>query len=212
MQPLALQASNRTLIGKHASKRMRRLNNQVPAIVYGGQKPAQAITFEPIVIRSILKNDSYFSNILQLTIDNQLELVVLKAVQRHPVSSDIVHMDFQRVSDEQPINIRTTIRFINEAIAPGVKQNRGTVFHLLNEIEIKCLPKDLPDHLEVDLQHLAIEQSLHLSDISLPAGVEIPALQQGPEHDLPVVSIHKPKEQLADDTTETTDEQSAKSG
>ena len=209
--PFSLKATKRQSIGTGANRRLRR-ENQVPAILYGSDQQPLPITLSHFDVSKSLKNEAFYSHILEIDVDGQVEKVVVKSIQRHPSKAVILHMDFLRISDKHPIMMRVPLHFTGEDIAPGVKLGGGKVFHLMNDIEIKCLPKNLPEHLVVDISQLEIEQSLHLSDIQLPKGVEISSLQHGPEHDLPIVSIHKPKTQVVEEpTAETLNETAEKS-
>ncbi len=188
-----LSATPRSELGKAASRRLRRLDKRIPAIVYGGESEPCSITLDGNEVSKSLKYESFYSQILTLDIDGQSEKVVLKAMHRHPAKSTVMHMDFLRISKKQAITMRTPLHFVGEDVCPGIKQGGGAASHLMTDVEIKCLPEYLPEFIEVDVSKLNIEQSLHLSDLKLPAHVEIPQLAQGSEHDLPVVSIHKLK-------------------
>jgi len=176
--------------GKGASRRLRRAG-KVPAIVYGAGKEATSLTLRHSEMLRHLEHEAFYSHILSLKIGDQVEQVVLKDLQRHPAKPIIMHADFMRVSESEKIIMHIPLHFLNETACVGVKQGGGVVSHQMVEIEIRCLPKDLPEFISVDLLNLQLGQIIHLSELTLPAGVEIPALAHGAEHDLPVVTIHK---------------------
>jgi large subunit ribosomal protein L25 len=175
--------------GKGASRRLRQ-TNRVPAIIYGGGRKPRALSFEQHKVLKKLENEAFYSSILTIKVGDKSQPAILKDLQRHPSKPIIMHMDFQRIVDDVEIRMNVPLHFINEEIAIGVKQGGGTVNHLMNDVEVSCLPKYLPEYLEVDIAALELDEMLHLSDIKLPEGVEIPMLAQGPEHDHGIVSIH----------------------
>ncbi len=182
-----LHAVTRTDLGKGASRRLRR-SEQVPAVVYGAHKEPQSITLDHKKVTLALKNEAFYSHILNLHIDGQTTQAILKDVHRHPYKQMVLHMDFQRVSASEAINVHVPLHFLNEASAPGVKEG-GIINKHLNEVEVRCLPKHLPEYLEVDCGNLTLDATLHLSDLSLPAGIELVALSHN--HDNTVVSVHQ---------------------
>jgi len=188
-----LEAQSRANVGKGASRRLRREENLVPAIVYGGDKAPANISLAHNKLLHALENEAFFSSIITVNIDGQSESVVLKDLQRHPAKPRLIHADFQRVQADHALHVKVPLHFLNETTAVGVKQGGGTVSHLMTELEISCLPKDLPEFIEVDIAELNIGQSLHISDLKLPSGVSSIALQHGEESDLGVVSIIAPK-------------------
>jgi large subunit ribosomal protein L25 len=192
-----LEAQPRTEQGKGASRRLRR-EHRLPAIVYGAGKEPAAITMTHHVIQKYLDDESFYSQILTLDINGEKEKVVLRDVQRHPSKALIMHMDLLRIDEAELIRMHVPLHFINEEECPGVKVG-GQVSHQLVEVEILCLPSNLPEFIEVDLGGLALGESLHMSDIKLPTGVEIPELAQGHEHDLAVVTIYKGRTGSADE-------------
>ncbi len=184
-----LTAEVRKQLGKGENRRLRRLAQKVPAIVYGGGKASTPITIVHRHIDAALKNQAFYSHILTLHVDGKQEKVVLKALQRHPYKAQILHADFLRISASEKLYMQVPIHFVNEDTAPGVKISGGMISHLMNEIEIRCFPADLPEYIEVDLANLQIDESIHLSTLKLPHGVEIVALLH--QDDRPVVSINK---------------------
>lgn len=173
--------------GTSASRTIRR-NNGVPAIIYGAGKEPEMLVLEHNDVIKHLDHEAVYSHILDVKVDGKAQKAVLKAVQRHPSKPRILHMDFQRVSMSEKLRVHVPLHFINEETAVGVKAG-GIVTHNMVDIEVTCLPKDLPEFIDVDLVSLDVGASIHLTDIKLPAGVESIVLAQGVAHDLPVVSI-----------------------
>lgn len=191
MVDFALAAKIRNDMGKGASRRLRRRADEVPAIVYGGTREPQAISLSHNELSRALQNEAFYSHIITLTVDGVAEDVILKDLQRHPAKPVLLHADFQRVNKATKLHMRVPLHFLNQETAIGVKQQGGTVFHTLSDLEVLCLPADLPEYIEVDLAAVELDQVVHISDLKLPPGVESVALGQGADHDLPVVAIHK---------------------
>ncbi|WP_455384790.1 50S ribosomal protein L25/general stress protein Ctc [Acidihalobacter prosperus] len=187
--------------GKGASRRLRRAG-RVPGILYGGSGEATPISVEARVLYKQLENEAFYSHILNVQLEGKTERAVLRDLQRHPSHPTLLHFDLQRVSDDQAIHVRVPLHFLNEETAPGVKQGGGMVSHHLSEVEVSCLPKDLPEAIEVDLGALELNASVHLSDLKLPAGVTLIELSHGEEHDQAVVSISAPRGAAAADEEE----------
>ncbi|HFD38440.1 MAG TPA: 50S ribosomal protein L25/general stress protein Ctc [Anaerolineae bacterium] len=187
-----LNAQVRRDLGKGASRRLRR-EEKVPAVLYGGEAAPVALTLVHKDVMKALENEAFYSHVLTINVDGKAEKAVLKDVQRHPYKPRVSHMDFQRVSEKAKIRVHVPLHFMGGDVAPGVKQSGGIVNHLMNNVEVSCLPKDLPEFIEVDISQLNAGESVHLSELRLPAGVELPELAHGPEHDLPVVSIVLPR-------------------
>lgn len=187
MAEFELHADVRSEQGKGAVGRLRR-EGRVPAIMYGAGKEPMPIELAENVLRRQLSHEAFFSHVLTVKVDGREEKAVIKSLQRHPATERILHLDLLRVSETQRITMLVPIHFENEEDSPG-RRAGGSVSHHTTEVEITCLPKDLPEFLAVDALHMNIGDSIHLSQIPLPEGVEIPALAQGPEHDQPVVSI-----------------------
>ncbi len=185
------QASVRTPGGKGAARRLRRAE-RVPAILYGGGEEPLALSLEQNDVLKRLENEAVYSHVLTIQLPDREEKAILKALQRHPSRPVVTHMDFQRVSATEKIRVHVPLHFLNEATCPGVKKG-GIVSHSLMDVEVSCLPGDLPEFLEVDLAGMELGEILHLSDIKAPAGVEIIALTHGSEYDLQVVAIQLPR-------------------
>ena len=188
-----LHAKGREDSGKGASRRLRRLAGEIPAIVYGGKKDPQSLTLIHKDVLKALENEAYYSHIISLDVDGKSQDVVLKDVQRHPAKTVILHLDFLRINKTTALTIRVPLHFINEDNCVGVKKEGGIISHTMSELEVQCLPKDLPEFIEVDVSELALGSTLHISDIKLPKGVESVALSHGSEHDLPVAAVNKAK-------------------
>ena len=194
-----LEATTRNETGKANVRRMRRLENRVPAIIYGAGKDNEVISLDHTAVQTALKHEAFYSHILTIKVDGKAQKTVLKDLQRHPFKPKIMHMDFLRVSATEKLTMQVPLHFKGEDVAPGVKIGGGEISHLMNEVEIQCLPADLPAFIEADLSAIELNQSLHLSELTLPKGVEIVGLAE--DHDLPVASIHKPTVQMIEEST-----------
>jgi large subunit ribosomal protein L25 len=181
--------------GKGASRRLRR-SGKVPAILYGGQQAPTQITLDHQNLLTLLVNERFYSTILSLKVNGQAQAAILKDVQRHPAKNQILHMDLQRVFENEKIRMRIPLHFHGAAGAPGVKTQGGVVSHLLNDVEVSCLPKDLPESIDVDMSQMVMNEMKRLSDLPLPAGVEFVDLVHG--RDEAVVSIHHPRAEEAE--------------
>ena len=194
-----LNAEIRSDAGKGASRRLRRLQDRVPGILYGGEAEPQMISVELRELKKALENEAFYSHILTLKVDGKDVQAVLRDLQRHPAKGVPTHADFLRVDKTHKITMNVPLHFINEAGSIGVKKQGGEIQHNISEVEVSCLPQDLPEFIEVDMAEVEMNAIVHLSDLKLPKGVKVAALQQGEDHDLPVASIHKPKGAKADD-------------
>ena len=183
-----IKAELRTDVGKGASRRLRRAG-MVPGIVYGAHKDPVMIQLVHHKFLQQLQQESVFSTILTLNVGGKKQQVLLKDLQRHPFKPFVEHVDFQRISAREKIRTNVPIRFINEDKSVGIKMG-GAISHHISTVEVLCLPKDLPEFLELDVLNMDIGDSVTISGLTLPEGVEIPALAQGPEYDLPVISVH----------------------
>ncbi len=183
----ALRAERRHALGTSASRRLRR-EGKVPAVMYGAGKGEVALVLDHDALLHNLEREAFYSAILGVELDGESEQAILRDVQRHPTRPQILHVDFQRVSATEKIHIKIPIHLMGEDVAPGVKIGGGILSRLITEIDVSCLPKDLPEFLELDVSTLELHHSLHLSDIRLPEGVEMTAFAHGGE-DLAVASI-----------------------
>ena len=197
-----LDAELRTDEGKGASRRLRRLQNKIPAIIYGGTEAPQSISLQAHKLDKALQNEAFYSHILTLTIDGKEQQAILRDLHRHPAKPIILHADFLRVDADHAIHMNVPLHFINEEACVGVKVQGGAISHQMSDVEIKCLPKDLPEYIEVDMAELELDNTLHLSDIKLPEGVEIIALTHGADHDLPIANVHTVRAVVEEEPTE----------
>jgi large subunit ribosomal protein L25 len=188
-----LNATVRSDLGKGASRRLRRLAEMVPAIIYGEGTPAVNISIPHKDIQKALTNEAFYSHIITLHVDGKPEQVVIKALQRHPAKPRIMHADFQRVSADRAIVVAVPLHFINEDKCKGVKIGGGSIIKALNELQISCLPQDLPEFIEVDLSDLGLGEAIHISQINLPKGVSSVDLAHGHDSDNSVVSVLAPR-------------------
>lgn len=188
-----LNATARTDLGKGASRRLRRLADLVPAIIYGEGKDPVSISIPHKDIQKALSNEAFFSHIITLIVDKKKEQVVIKDLQRHPAKPRIMHADFQRVSADHAITVQVPLHFINEDKCKGVKLGGGSIIKAMTELQVSCLPKDLPEFIEVDLTELGVGEAIHISQIKLPKGVTGIDLTQGHDADNAVVNILPPR-------------------
>lgn len=188
--------------GKGASRRLRHAG-QVPAIVYGGDLEPVSIQLNHNDVWLASQNDWFYSSILDLSLNGDVQRVLLRDMQRHPFKQQIMHLDFQRVTAGQALRTAVPLHFINQDTSPAGKAADVVVTHELNEVVVECLPKDLPEFLEIDLANLALGDVIHLSEVKLPAGVEIPELKLGKEHDVAVVVAKHGRVEIADEEEST---------
>ena len=205
---IQLNAEPRADSGKGASRRLRR-TNMVPAVVYGGDSDPQSITLDHDKFSHELENEAIYTQLIDLNIGKDKDEVILRDLQRHPYKNRILHADFFRVDKKTPIKIVVPIHVLNADECVGVKTDGGMMTQLTTEIEVISLPKNLPEYLEIDAENLHLGESLHLSDIKMPEGVEIVALTNVEEtehddHDLGVLSVVKTRaeEEISDDAPE----------
>ena len=198
-----INAKSREDTGKGASRRLRRLTGEVPAIIYGGKKDAEKISILHKDITKALENDAVYSSIISLSIDGKAEDTIIKDIQRHPAKQIILHMDFLRVSKTTKLQTRVPLNFINEDTCVGVKLGGGLIAHTMTDIEVSCLPKDLPESIDVDMTEVDVGQIVHLSDLTLPNGVESVSLSQGADYDLTVATVNKQKAVEIDEPIES---------
>jgi large subunit ribosomal protein L25 len=189
-QKYELEASIRNDMGKGASRRLRR-EEKVPGIMYGGGKDPVALVFEHKSVSKSLENEAFYSHILTIKTGTDADRVILKDVQRHPFKPRIMHVDFQRIRADEKLHMHIPLHFKGGDEAPGVKDGGGVISHIMSDVEISCLPDNLPEYIEMDVSQMQLNDILHLSDIKLPNGVEIVALAHG--DDRPVVSLHIPR-------------------
>ncbi|MBL4581314.1 MAG: 50S ribosomal protein L25/general stress protein Ctc [Gammaproteobacteria bacterium] len=186
-----LNCTVRTDLGKGASRRLRRLNNDIPAVLYGGGEDPVSLTIAHKDLAKSIENEAFFSHIITLNVGKKKQKAVIKALQRHPAKDILLHADFQRVSDKVEITVNVPLHFLNEDKCVGVKTGGGSIIKTLNEIEIHCLPKNLPEYIEVDMLLLDIGEAVHLADITLPTGVASIALAAS--NNLSVATVQAPR-------------------
>ncbi|MCK4676277.1 MAG: 50S ribosomal protein L25/general stress protein Ctc [Gammaproteobacteria bacterium] len=189
--------------GKGASRRLRHAN-VLPAIVYGAGKGPVSITLQQKDIQHKLPDESFYSQVLSLNIEGKAEDVLIRDIQHHPYKMEVMHMDFIRIDAKKVVHVFSQLHFSGEDVAPGAKTEDGVVNHIITEVEVECLPKDIPEFIAVDLSEMHVGDIIHLSDLKLPEGVEILALKQGEEHDTAVVGMHVRKviEEIEDEAPE----------
>ncbi|MDO3386067.1 50S ribosomal protein L25/general stress protein Ctc [Gilvimarinus sp. SDUM040013] len=192
-EDFVLNATSREDTGKGASRRLRRLAGEVPAIVYGGNKKPVNISLVQKDLLKQLENEAFYSHIISLKIGEKSEDVILKDLQRHPAKPQIIHADFMRVLKTKKLNTSVPLHFLNEEACKGVKMQGGKIVHNMVQLEVSCLPADLPEFIEVDLLDVELGQVVHISDLKLPKGVSSVELALGSDHDQPVVTVNKPK-------------------
>lgn len=197
-----IQATVRTDKGKGASRRLRH-EDKVPAILYGGKGEPIALALDHNKVNNMADYEAFYSHILTLEFDGKKHQAILKDMQRHPYKPKLTHLDFQRVEKGHKLHTNLPLHFLNEKTAKGVKEEGGVVVHHVNDVEITVLPKDLPEYLEVDIAELSVGDTLHLTDLKLPNGVELVELTKGDDHDHAVVSITAPRVEKEESDEET---------
>ena len=189
--------------GKGASRRLRR-EGKVPAIIYGAGRPPRALTLDHNRVIQQLENESFYSSILNIKVVDKSQAAIVKDIQRHPAKPFVMHMDFQRILEDQEIRMNVPIHLVGAAEAIGVKQGGGTVSQMRNDVEVVCLPRHLPEYLDLDISKLELDGMMYLTDIPLPEGVSIPeiAIEEEAGQAQPVVSIHVIKEEIIEEEVE----------
>ena len=182
-------ADVREMQGKGASRRLRH-SGKVPAVLYGAHQDAQALILDQQNLLTMIADERFYSSIVRLKIGERTQEAIIKDVQMHPAKNLVVHVDLQRVVETEAIRIRLPIHFKGETVSPGVKTQGGVVSHMRADVEVSCLPKDLPEFLELDLSSMELNDTKFLADIPLPSGVTVPELTR---RNAPVVSIHAPR-------------------
>lgn len=185
---IVVRAELRNGLGKAASRRLRRRKDQTPGILYGGGGEPVPLAIAQRDLAKVMQEEAFFSQILELQVGEKTQACVLREVQRHPGTDQVQHLDFLRIREDVPVQVHVPLHFVGEAQCVGVKLG-GRLAHNLIEVEVSCLPKHLPEFIEVDVAALQVGQSLHLSDLVLPANVSSVALALGPDHDTPVVGV-----------------------
>ena len=211
---ISLEAQERNSQGTSESKRLRRIDDLIPGIVYGGKGEPKRICITDKALRKASENESFFSQIINLKVGGASERVVLKELQRHPYRPFFIHADFQRIREDVKLTINIPLHFNNAEACKGVKQQGGILTYDQTEVEVSCLPKDLPAFIEVDLLEVELNQVVHLSDLNLPEGVDIVAMLQDKDgdHDLPVVRVIEPRVEEVEEELEVAEGEEAAEG
>jgi large subunit ribosomal protein L25 len=196
-----LAGESRAQLGRTDSRRTRRAG-RVPAVMYGGGEAPESLTLDHNALKNQMNREAFYTSILTLKIGAKSQQVIIKAVERHPAKPQIMHLDFLRIRDDVEITLNVPIHFLNEASAKGVKDQGGVVEHMLTDVEVRCLPRYLPEYLEIDVTPLELNQMFHLSDIKLPEGVSLVALTHG--DDRPLVAVNPPRAEEVDAPVEAT--------
>ena len=194
-----IEAEVRSGTGKGATGRLRRINDHVPGVVYGADSDPQNFSLEYRQLAKAMQDEAFFSQIMDLTIDGNKDQVIVRDLQRHPATDRVMHVDFLRVRQDRTIQVAVPLRFLNEDTCVGVKTGGGIISHNLIEVEIVCLPQNLPECIEVDMVNVKVGQAIHLSDLELSEGIQIVALSLGEDHDTPIVSVQMPRGGLLDE-------------
>jgi large subunit ribosomal protein L25 len=192
-----LNCTVRTDLGKGASRRLRRLESNIPAVLYGGDAEPVSLTIAHKDIIKATENEAFFSHVITLNVGKKKEKAVIKALQRHPAKPFILHADFLRINEKEAVTVKVPLHFTNEDKCVGVKIGGGSILKTLNEIEVSCLPKDLPEFIEVNMLEVEVGSNVHLSDIALPAGVTSVSLTHE-DGDLAVATVKAAKGEKAD--------------
>ncbi len=201
-QQIEINAELRTDVGKGASRRLRRVAQKVPGILYGGEEDPVALTMKYNELSKAMEVEAFYSQILNVVVDGKAQQAVVRDLQRNPADDKVTHVDFLRISADKPIQVNVPLHFINEDKCVGVRLGGGSISHNMTEVEISSLPKDLPEYIEIDMEDVELNQVIHLSDISLPGGVTIVALTYGEERDANVVSVQMPRGGLEEEELE----------
>ncbi|MEM9172676.1 MAG: 50S ribosomal protein L25/general stress protein Ctc [Pseudomonadota bacterium] len=190
--------------GKGASRRLRK-EGKVPAILYGGGRPPRSISLQHNKLIRALEDESFYSSILNIQVGDKNQETILKDLQRHPAKQQILHVDLQRIVADEEIRTNVPLHFVGEDVCPGIKMQGGVASHLITDVEVICLPRNLPEYLEVDASELELDGIVHLSEIKLPEGVQLPDLTHGEVNDQPVLAIIKPRGPSVDDSADEAD-------
>jgi large subunit ribosomal protein L25 len=202
-----IKAQSRKDEGKGASRRLRHASF-VPAVVYGAGKDPESIQIEHNTILLAAKHEWFFSSVLDLNVDGKVQKVLVRDWQKHPFKQLMMHMDFLRINENEVVRVNVPLHFLNQETSPAAKTSGVVISHNLTEVEVSCLPKDLPEFIELDLGKLKEGDIIHLSQLTLPADVEIPALALGEDHDIAVVTVMFVQEEV-DETPEAVEGEDA---
>ena len=192
-QQIEIHAELREDVGKGASRRLRRNSEKVPGIIYGGTDDAVPLTMSSNELAKAMRLESFYSQILNVVVDGNSQQAVVRDLQRHPATERVMHIDFLRIRADRAIQVSIPLHFIDEDKCLGVREGGGSIIHILTEVEVSCLPGDLPEYLEVFMAEVELNQSVHLSELVVPEGVSIVALMYGAERDPNVVTVQVPR-------------------
>ena len=209
---IVISAEFREDVGKGASRRLRKHANKVPGILYGGGEDPVPLLMEFRELTKAMEEEAFYSQVLEVAVQDKSQQAVLRDLQRDPASDRVMHVDFLRIRADRAIQVSIPLHFINEDVCIGVKTGDGTISHNLIEVEVSCLPADLPEYIEVDMGNIDLNESVHLTNLELPEGVAIVALIQGEDHDITVASVQPPRGGGEEDEFETTDEADEEGG
>lgn len=191
-EQIQITASLREQTGTAASRRMRRRSDEIPGVIYGGEAGAQPLSLNIHELARVMQQEAFYSQILKVVVAGAEEQAVVRDLQRDPASDTVLHVDFLRVSADRPVQVHVPLRFLNEHDCAGVRMGGNIAYNLI-EVEVSCLPADLPEYIEIDIGELELGDTLHLTDLDPPAGVSIVALMYGEERNIPVVSVQTPR-------------------
>ena len=201
-----IDAEPREDMGKGASRRLRR-TGRIPAILYGAGKEPENISLDHNKMFHDLEDEGFYSHILTINLSGKKQKVIVRDLQRHPAKPVVLHMDFLRISDDQVVHMHVPLHFLGEDVCPGIKLEGGQVSHHMIEVEVTCLPKDIPEYIEVDVSELNKGESIHLSELKVPEGVVLTALTHGEGYDAQVVDVHATKVIVEEEPVAETDEE-----
>ena len=185
----SLAAETRRDAGKGASRRLRR-EGKIPGIMYGGGQTPTGVAFDANALHRNMAQEAFLSSILNVTLDGKNLQAIVRDYQAHPAKRAILHLDLQRIVATEKLRMTIPLHFINAELSPGVKLGGASVSHLLTELEVSCLPQDLPEYIEIDIAPMQLNDMLHIRDLRLPKGVELPGFLANSDSDLPVVHVH----------------------
>ncbi len=201
-QQIEITAELRQDVGKGASRRLRRTSEKVPGIIYGAGKDPQSLTLNVFQLSKAMQQESFFSQILNVSVEGSSQQAIVRDLQRNPATEKVLHIDFLRVLADQAIDVNIPLHFINEDRCTGVRLEGGVISHNLTDVEISCLPANLPEFIEVDIAELGVGESIHLSDLVVPDGVTIVQLALGEDHDISVVTVNEPRVSAVEEEAE----------
>lgn len=209
MKQFKISAQTRDLKGSASCNRLRK-QGLLPGVLYGANGGSVPLSFSDNEITHCLEQEAFYSNILTLAVNGKEEKVVIKALQRHPSKPTLVHIDFLRINKDKAITMRVPLHFLNEDKCIGIRVGGGISSHIMNEVEILCLPKDLPEYIEIDMKDMNVGDTVHMGDLQLPPNTELNSLRHGGDATQPVVSVYVPKvvqeTEITEAVTEETEE------